>query len=600
MPNLRQPTNYSSETSRHVVASLEDIDNRSPSLWNWYTVRTLITSSAGFFTDAYDIFIINLVTPMLGYIYFAQNGNNIPPGVEGVVKGMTSFGTLVGQLLFGYMGDALGRKKVYGFELIIIIISTINCATSASTVRGVGVLGFLSFWRFFLGIGIGGDYPMSATITSEWTSVGRRGQMMALIFSMQGIGNLAAGLVTIVLLAIFKSAIETDVNNLEYVWRLCFGLGAVPAAATVYFRLTMPESPRYALDVEGDVEKAAKARQANPLEPESALAEPDSVPKSKEVKKRHHQVFIQYFSQWKHLKVLLGTALSWFFLDIAFYGLNLNNSYILSAIGFSSKSSPYDTLWSNAVGNIIISCLGFVPGYYFTVFTIERIGRKKIQLGGFIILTALFIVLSAAFNQLKQIMPLFIALFTLAQFFFNFGPNSTTFVIPGEVFPTKVRASAHGISAAAGKGEDARLANCFYRTIHFLTLFPVVGSQIESATPIHRFVKPLIAFTSSSSAIISTFGFNSLVEINDTYPNQQAFLPGVLGILAGVMFLGVLSTLLVPESKGRDLHEFEEGYLPHTREDGATMEQTTPGDRVTKDQIRSERPNDETNGNPIY
>lgn len=105
------------------------------------------------------------------------------------------------------------------------------------------------------------------------------------------------------------------------------------------------------------------------------------------------------------------------------YGLNLNNSYVLSAIGFSSKSSPYDTLWSNAVGNLIISCLGFVPGYYFTVFTIERIGRKKIQLGGFIILTALFIVLSAAFNQLKQIIPLFIALFTLAQFFFNFGPN---------------------------------------------------------------------------------------------------------------------------------------------------------------------------------
>lgn len=91
---------------------------------------------------------------------------------------MTSFGTLVGQLLFGYMGDALGRKKVYGSELIIIIISTINCATSASAVRGVGVLGFLSFWRFFLGVGIGGDYPMSATITSEWSSAGRRGQMM--------------------------------------------------------------------------------------------------------------------------------------------------------------------------------------------------------------------------------------------------------------------------------------------------------------------------------------------------------------------------------------------------------------------------------------
>lgn len=87
------------------------------------------------------------------------------------------------------------------------------------------------------------------------------------------------------------------------------------------------------------------------------------------------------------------------------------------------------------------------------------------------------------------------------------------------------------------------------------------------------------------------------MEVNDTYPNQQAFLPGVLGIFAGIMFLGVLSTLLLPESMGRDLHEFEEGYLLPARENGATIEQVAPGERVTKDQVGSERPNDD--GNPM-
>lgn len=45
----------------------------------------------------------------------------------------------------------------------------------------------------------------------------------------------------------------------------------------------------------------------------------------------------------------------------------------------------------------------------------------------------------------------FVALYCIADFFQNFGPNVTTFVIPGEVFPTRYRSTAHGISAASGK-----------------------------------------------------------------------------------------------------------------------------------------------------
>lgn len=63
---------------------------------------------------------------------------------------------------------ALGRKAIYGLELILIIISTINCATSASAVEGVGAVGFLGFWRFFLGMGIGGTAKTNNT--SQWHS----------------------------------------------------------------------------------------------------------------------------------------------------------------------------------------------------------------------------------------------------------------------------------------------------------------------------------------------------------------------------------------------------------------------------------------------
>ncbi|KAI9483467.1 MAG: major facilitator superfamily domain-containing protein [Benjaminiella poitrasii] len=534
--DFQRPESIDSSRFRKVednLNSLEQLERKDRKRKiNWFTIRTILTSGAGFFTDSYDVFIINLVMPMIGYVYYSQNNNKVPADIEGVVKGMASVGTLIGQLVFGFMGDIFGRK-IYGFELLIIIIGTINCATSSSTVRGVSVLGFLGLWRFILGIGIGGDYPMSATITSEWSATGKRGMMMALIFSMQGIGNLAAAIVTIILLAIFKQAILADMMNLDYVWRLCIGLGAVPAVATIYLRFTMPESPRYALNVKHDLEEATaamaiKGDKFNHDDDQRSI-------KPQKQSRNHWAEFRKYFKQWRHLKVLLGTSLSWFFLDIAFYGLGLNNSYVLSAIGLSDKPSPFETLWWNAVGQVIITVLGSVPGYYLTVIFIERWGRRTIQIMGFSLCTILFVILSAAYYQLRDnSVAGFIAIFTLAQLFQNFGANSTTFIIPGEVFPTKVRASAHGISAASGK----------------------------------------------AGAIIASFAFNVLVEVHDTKPGQHAFLPETLGIFAAIMFLGLVVTILwVPESKGKDLQEFEEQVL----DDDQSIE-LKPAGNTTSDQ----------------
>jgi PHS family inorganic phosphate transporter-like MFS transporter len=110
---------------------------------------------------------------------------------------------------------------MYGSELILIIFATVCSALSASTVRGISVLGMLGMWRFILGIGIGGDYPLSAVITSEFATVNRRGQMIAAVFAMQGIGILSAALVAVVSLACFKSLIIVDPMNIDYVWRIC-------------------------------------------------------------------------------------------------------------------------------------------------------------------------------------------------------------------------------------------------------------------------------------------------------------------------------------------------------------------------------------------
>lgn len=160
---------------------------------------------------------------------------------------------------------------------------------------------------------------------------------------------------------------------------------------------------------------------------------------SPKVKRAHHREFALYFSQWENLKVLIGTSMTWFLLDIAFYGISLNQSNVLNAMGFVGDGTTYDNLWRTTLGNLTVSCLGFVPGYHFSVFLIEKMGRKRIQFMGFGMLTILFIILATAFHPMRKIVPLFIAIFTLTQFFFNF-PNTTTFAVPGEVFPTRVRA----------------------------------------------------------------------------------------------------------------------------------------------------------------
>lgn len=466
---------------------LEVSDNRK---FGWFHIKTALVAGIGFFADAYDVFIINLVVTILGYVYFADQNNVVPPNIDLGIKVATAVGTFIGQLLFGYLGDVFGRKKMYATSLAIIIFSTVSSTMCANAVRGIQVWGTLIFWRFLLGFGIGGDYPLSASITSEHASTNTRGAMLAAVFASQGFGILGASTVSAVVLAAFKDSIEKDIFMLDHVWRICIAFGVVPAVISIYFRVTMPETPRYKLEQE---EKAA--RMAN------GEAE-DNVTWGE---------FFRFFSVWRNMKILLGTCVTWFALDVAFYGINLNNSVILKAIGFADGDNAYEQLFKNSVGNVIVALLGTVPGYWFTVFLVDRMGRKRIQLMGFGILTVLFVILGAAYQPiLNASIELFVVIFTLAQFFQNFGPNSTTFIIPGEVFPTRYRSTAHGLSAASGK----------------------------------------------LGAIVAQVGFSQMKDIG----GHNAFVDKLLLIFAAFMFVGFLFTFLIPETACRSLEEINAEY----------------------------------------
>src|SRR5207247_1221949 len=116
------------------------------------------------------------------------------------------------------------------------------------------------------------------------------------------------------------------------------------------------------------------------------------------------------------------------------------------------KMDAISEVYTIARAQILVALASTIPGYWFTVFTIEKLGRIKIQVMGFIMMTLFMALLAGMYNSLKTShTATFIAFYALCFFFANYGPNATTFVLPSELFPAAFRSTAHGIRAASGK-----------------------------------------------------------------------------------------------------------------------------------------------------
>lgn len=141
--------------------------------------------------------------------YRLYGGNHLPPRLEGFVKASANIGSVIGQFLFGYLADSIGRKSVYGKELMLIIFATIlTMTTPTGSLPPDSCLVYLGVFRVVLGIGVGGDYPMSASVTSDRAKLRKRGAMLAYIFANQGWGSLMGSLVTLIVLAAYKNTME--------------------------------------------------------------------------------------------------------------------------------------------------------------------------------------------------------------------------------------------------------------------------------------------------------------------------------------------------------------------------------------------------------
>ncbi len=115
-----------------------------------FHTKSVVTAGMGFFTDAYDLFVIGVATTLITPLWHLNSSQT------GLVNSITLISAFVGAFIFGRLSDVLGRKKVYGIEAGLMVIGALASAFAPN-------FAFLIVCRFILGIGVGGDYPMSAT-----------------------------------------------------------------------------------------------------------------------------------------------------------------------------------------------------------------------------------------------------------------------------------------------------------------------------------------------------------------------------------------------------------------------------------------------------
>jgi MFS transporter, PHS family, inorganic phosphate transporter len=377
--------------------------------------RAVLISGMGFFTDAYDLFVIATVAALV------KTQWHLTTTQTSWVTGSAILAAFFGAIVFGRIADVIGRKTIYTVVALIMIVGAIASALAP------GFL-FLVIARFVLGLGIGGDYPVSAVLMSEYANRHDRGRLVGLVFSMQALGLIVGPLVALVLLS---SGISPNLT-----WRLLLGFGAIPAAAVIYLRAKMPESPRFQARVKGDAEKAAAQLH---LFAEGAIDTSEAA-----VDGTRRLRLSEFLGNRRMLKLLLGTAGTWFLFDYAYYGNTLSLPTILKQV------APHATLEAKLAWTLGIFAVFALPGYLLAIARMDRIGHRKLQFIGFAVMALCFAALGA-FPALTTTVGPFLAIFGLSYFFIEFGPNTTTFVMPSEVFPVSMRTTGHGIAAGVGK-----------------------------------------------------------------------------------------------------------------------------------------------------
>lgn len=422
----------------------------------WY-FRHAIIPGAGLGLEGYVLFSIGNLNPLFEAAWpecwkGAKNGVCNSNWLAAVTY-MEIIGIMCGQVIVGVIGDWIGRRWGLIQDAVIMFLGLVMLTASWGTSLQGWVICY-AWSLFFYSIGVGGEYPITATSSLEnAASAGKlstkedrlhRGRRVTIAFLMQGWGQFVNQVILIVLLIIFNRGHGNAVPSTtaaQWTFRLSFAFPAIGTLWLAYYRTwKMPHASKQLA--------AAKARTNVTGYDVNAL----------------RACFNTFGGR------LLATAGTWFCNDVFFYGNKLFQGQFISVISPNSKSLMTNWTWN--LVNITVS----LAGYYLASMLIDNklYGRKMMQQVGFFMCFLMFVIPAFNYKYYSTTgIHSFQAMYFISSFFNQFGPNSVTFLIAGEVFPTPIRATAHGFSACLGKA-GALLASVLYNYIDNQTKFYVV------------------------------------------------------------------------------------------------------------------------------
>ncbi|MFK8183843.1 MAG: MFS transporter [Phormidesmis sp.] len=400
--------------------------------------------------DGFDFFIIGIAMP------FIQRDFGLSAGWVGAIVTAALAGALIGSLTLGPITDQVGRQRMLVIDIGLFILA------SAATALAWNAWSLLIF-RFLVGVGIGADYPISVAYITENVPTRLRGRMVIGAFSFQSIGALLGALVGWVTIWVCQqTAPEMAVQMaVSYAWRWMLGIGIVLSVMVGGLRLLfLLESPSYYL-AKGEYEAASQAASAL-LEKPIHFERPPQRQKDKIVENTKAEniaptqqlSYTDLFSRSYRQQTALA-SIPWFLQDTATYGIGIFTPAIITALAFSQESDFLIQEMASAKGAAIANSF-LIIGFLFALFLINKVGRISLQIIGFCGMALGLWILSLAGNSLSLLFTGFIV-FNLMM---NLGPNSTTFLLSGEVFPPAIRASGAGLAGAIAKSGAVLGALC--------------------------------------------------------------------------------------------------------------------------------------------
>ncbi len=426
--------------------------------------RVWLLAAMGIMLDGFDFFVMGVAIPLITVDW------GITPLQTGMLASSAIVGAIVGAAVMGPLSDRIGRKLAFRIDLGIFVVFALASALAPD-------VGWLIAFRFFLGVGIGADYPISASYVAEISPQRLRTRLLIGAFSFQAVGQMLGALVGLAILLLRPE---------PGAWRWMLAFGVVPAVIIVILRRTVPESPLW-LAAHARTEEAVSALSRFTGRPVSvAEIDGDGAATPAPAAER---VGLRRLLRRDTAGSTVLTTVPWFFMDIATYGIGVFTPTVLAALALTSAANtPFIADDITATEGAAVLDLFLVAGFALALLLVRHRGLVMLQTTGFVVMAAALAVLAAtqgltAGSALQTV--LVFAAFAAFNLFMNAGPNATTYTMPADAFPTVLRGAGAGVAAAAGK-TGAALGTFLFPLLQHglglpLTLLLIAGGCVAAA-----------------------------------------------------------------------------------------------------------------------